>query len=172
MFDPPTGCKDAYEHSRLLPIPGIVDDYNYYIGGVDIADQLRAKFANWPRGVKPWKPLFYWLLGTSMTNAYLLWEHHCKAKLGLAKDNKVRSQHRDFYEAVVQALLVEPVAPRQASRPDYRSLPPIQLNRPIEIHVRVQRTRTKCFFCRYLECQKKEAQKSQTTFRMPKTQGS
>ena len=59
MFDPPTGCKDAYEHSRLLPIPGIVDDYNYYIGGVDIADQLRAKFANWPRGVKPWKPLFY-----------------------------------------------------------------------------------------------------------------
>jgi hypothetical protein len=33
-----------YVHRRLLPIPGMVDDYNYFMNGVDIADQLRAKF--------------------------------------------------------------------------------------------------------------------------------
>ena len=48
IFTPPLGCKDAFEHSRLLPIPGQIDDYNHYMGGVDIANQLQAKFANWP----------------------------------------------------------------------------------------------------------------------------
>jgi hypothetical protein len=38
MFSPPTGCKELYEHTCLLPIPSVIDDYNYYIGGVDIVD--------------------------------------------------------------------------------------------------------------------------------------
>jgi hypothetical protein len=29
-----------YVHRRLLPIPGMVDDYNHFMNGVDIADQL------------------------------------------------------------------------------------------------------------------------------------
>ncbi len=36
--------KDPYEYTRILPILGAIDDYNHYIGGVDIADQLRASF--------------------------------------------------------------------------------------------------------------------------------
>jgi len=38
MFSPPSGCKDPYEHTYLLLIPSAIDDYNYYIGGVDIAN--------------------------------------------------------------------------------------------------------------------------------------
>ena len=53
MFTPPIGCKEPYEHTRLLPIPGAIDDYNHHIGGVDIADQLRAGFSTQQRGVKP-----------------------------------------------------------------------------------------------------------------------
>jgi hypothetical protein len=146
------------------------------MGRVDIADQLRAKFANWPRGVKPWKLLFYWLLGTSMTNAYILWNSECKARLGLAKD-KLHSGHRAFYESVIQALLVEPTAgpgpePRPTYRPTYRSLPQARLTRPIEIHKRVRKSKTYCFFCRYLQGQKKKAQEAQLTFNMPILQGS
>jgi Transposase IS4 len=175
IFNPPPGCKDSFEHSRLLPIPGQIDDYNHHMGGVDIADQLRAKFANWPRGVKPWKPLFYWLLGTSMTNAYILWNYERKARLGLAKD-KLHSGHWAFYESVIQALLVEPPPeptagprpkPRPTFRPTYKSLPQARLTRPIEIHKRVRRTGTNCFFCKYLEGQKKKAQEVQITFNMP-----
>ena len=44
MFSLPVGCKEPYEHTRLLPIPGVINDYNYHMGGVDIADQLRAGF--------------------------------------------------------------------------------------------------------------------------------
>jgi len=44
MFDPLIGCKELYEHKRTLPIPSAIDDYNRYIGRVDIADQLQASF--------------------------------------------------------------------------------------------------------------------------------
>lgn len=44
MINPPAGCKESYEHIRILPILGAIDDYNHYMGGVDIADQLRAGF--------------------------------------------------------------------------------------------------------------------------------
>jgi hypothetical protein len=45
---------DAKSHTntRLLPIPSAIDDYNYHIGGVDIADQLQAGFSTQQRGVK------------------------------------------------------------------------------------------------------------------------
>jgi hypothetical protein len=59
MFSPPVGCKELYEHTRLLPIPGAINDYNYHMGGVDIADQLRTGFSTQQRGLKPWRPLFY-----------------------------------------------------------------------------------------------------------------
>ena len=87
--------------------------------------------------------------------------------------------HRAFYESVIQALLVEPVAvptghtvSTQDRRPNYRSLLPIRLIKPIGLHVRVSKNRTRCFFCGYLDTQKRKAQKAQKAFRMPKIQGS
>jgi hypothetical protein len=59
MFNPPSGCKDPYEQRRLLPIPGMIDDYNHHMGAVDIADQLRAKFTTAQRTKRSWLPLFY-----------------------------------------------------------------------------------------------------------------
>jgi hypothetical protein len=92
MFSPPSGCKELYEHTRLLPIPGAINDYNHYIGGVDIADQLWARFSTQQREVKPWRLLFYWLLDSTIINAFRLLEHRRKSKLGTGKD-KVRSAH-------------------------------------------------------------------------------
>jgi hypothetical protein len=37
--------KKEYVHVRPLLIPKMIDDYNNFINGVDIADQLRAKFS-------------------------------------------------------------------------------------------------------------------------------
>jgi hypothetical protein len=81
MFEPPLGCKELYKYTRNLPIPMAIDDYNHFIGGVDIANQLRARFSTQQRGVKLWRPLFYWLLDSTIINAFILLEHKRKAKL-------------------------------------------------------------------------------------------
>ncbi len=93
MFNPPPECKDPYEQRRLLPILGLIDDYNHFIGGVNIADQLRSSYTTQQRARRVWKPYFFWLLDTTIINAFLLSEHLRKASLDL---KKVRSAHRDF----------------------------------------------------------------------------
>jgi hypothetical protein len=148
MFSPPLGCKELYEHTRLLPIPGAIDDYNHFMGRVDIADQLRAGFSTQQRGVKPWRPLFYWLLDSTIINAFRISEHQRKAKLS-GKD-KIRSAHRAFRESLVLELLKDPTL--KASKRSYTTkstlLPNIRLTRPIGIHQRIPGKRGTCLFCR------------------------
>jgi hypothetical protein len=68
------GCKrKEYVHRRLLPIPGMVNDYNHFMNGVDIADQLQAKFTTKQRTHRSWLPLFYFCLDTAIINAYILY---------------------------------------------------------------------------------------------------
>ena len=55
---------------KMLPIPEFIDDYNYHMGGVDIADQLRSYYCTQQRSCRNWYPLFYWLLDTTLVNAY------------------------------------------------------------------------------------------------------
>jgi Transposase IS4 len=156
MFSPPVGCKEPYEHTRLLPIPGAIDDYNRYMGGVDIANQLRARFSTQQRGVKPWRPLFYWLLDTTIVNAFRLSEHQRKATLGSSKD-KVRSAHRAFRIALVSELLKDPLpkVPKQVYVTRNTVLPKIRLTRPIEIHRQISGKRAYCVFCRWSRVTKK-----------------
>jgi Transposase IS4 len=95
MFKPLFGCKELYEHTRDLPIPMAIDDYNCFMGGVDIANQLQARFSTQQQGVKLWRLLFYWLLDSTIINAFILLEHKRKAKLRGKIDN-VHSAHQSF----------------------------------------------------------------------------
>ena len=52
MFKPLLRYKELYEHTRNLPILIAINDYNHFIGGVDIADQLWAGFSTQQWGVK------------------------------------------------------------------------------------------------------------------------
>jgi hypothetical protein len=126
------------------------------MGGVDIADQLRAGFSTQQRGLKPWRPLFYWLLDSAIINAFRLSEHQRKAKLGCAKD-KVRSAHRAFRESLVLEPLKDP-SPKALKR-SYSTkntrLPNIRLTRPIGIHQKVQGKRGICLFCHWSRVTKK-----------------
>jgi hypothetical protein len=81
MFSLPVRYKELYEHTCLLPIYRAINNYNYYIGRVDIADQLQTGFSTQQQGIKPWRPLFYWLLDSIIINAFRLSKHQRKAKL-------------------------------------------------------------------------------------------
>ena len=137
MFSPPSKCKEPYKHTHLLPIPSAIDDYNHHMGGVDIADQLQAGFSTQQHGVKPWRPLFYWLLDSMIINAFWVWEWEHQKK---ALRNKVCSAHRAFHEALVSELLKDPL-PKALKRTyitKNTALPNIQLTQPIVIHQQIQ----------------------------------
>jgi Transposase IS4 len=45
--------------SKLIEIPCIIDDYNHYIGGVDLANQFREAYETHKPTLRNWWPLFY-----------------------------------------------------------------------------------------------------------------
>jgi hypothetical protein len=58
----------------------MVDDYNYFMNSVDIADQLQARFTTKQQTLQTWMPLFYYLLDTAICNTYILSKYHCKSR--------------------------------------------------------------------------------------------
>src|SRR6185437_10454825 len=80
-----TVCRVFGNLSRkALEIPKIIDDYNHYMGSVDIADQLRGYYNCQLTVRRTWFPLFFWLLDTTLVNCFKL---YCKAT-----DQKVASK--------------------------------------------------------------------------------
>jgi hypothetical protein len=45
MFDPLARCKEPYKHTRDLLILIAINNYNRFIRGVDITNQVRAGFS-------------------------------------------------------------------------------------------------------------------------------
>ena len=82
------------QHRKLLPISKIDDDYNQYMGSVDIADQLRSYFSTQRVARRNWQPFFYWLLDIAIINSYRL-----------ARTNGSQISHRDFRSSLVTSLL-------------------------------------------------------------------
>jgi hypothetical protein len=150
--------KISYVHRRYLPIPGMVNDYNHFMGGVDIADQYRARFCVQQRTQRNWLALFYWLLDTTIINAFLLSEMQRKATTTNADAKKVRSTHLAFREDLVQGLITPYKATMQRVYITQNTpLPVSRFDLPAELHqkAKLQSTR-KCLFCRWMHSQHKE----------------
>jgi hypothetical protein len=80
----------------ILPI----DDYNYNINSVDIANQLRAEMTMYRITRRSWFLYWFWLLDTIIVNAFLLWHWEIKNRCVGRVLKKERSQ-RVFREALV-----------------------------------------------------------------------
>jgi len=79
---------------KSLPIPIIIDDYNHFMGGVDIADQLRGYYGTQLPVRRTWMPLFFWLLDTAIVNSYLI-----------LKQSNSKISHKDFRIQLVWDLI-------------------------------------------------------------------
>jgi len=62
------------ESTKQLQIPRFIDDYNQYIGGVDLANQYRESYETHKATQRNWWPLFYWLIDVACINAYRLYQ--------------------------------------------------------------------------------------------------
>ena len=72
---------------KKLSIPTAINDYNHFMGGVDIANQLRADFTTLrPQTYCYWKPLFHWLLDIALANSYLLAKASRTPRIGESKN--------------------------------------------------------------------------------------
>ena len=63
-------------HSQKPPVskPAIVDCYNHFMNGVDIADQHSVYYRFIRKTVKWWKKIAFWLIEMSMVNSYILYK--------------------------------------------------------------------------------------------------
>jgi len=67
--------------TKELRIPCFIDDYNHYMGGVDLANQFRESYETHQITQRNWWPLFYWLIDIVCVNAYRLYQLTTKGKL-------------------------------------------------------------------------------------------
>jgi len=61
------------DYIKDLQIPCFIDDYNQYMGGVDLANQFREAYETHKPTLRTWWPLFYWLIDVACINAYRLY---------------------------------------------------------------------------------------------------
>ena len=141
---------DPAEHCTVLrrqkdrtrspfPCPAAIGAYNQHMGGVDRGDQLRGYYAKKMKCRKYYKYIFNFLVGVSLTNAFILFRaSHPNSKITLKK----------FHELLATLLIGDYCSRRRAGRVSY----PIQ---PLPLHhfptkvpsANTERKRGRCSLC-------------------------
>ena len=98
------------EYVKILEIPTFIFYYNLYMGGVDIADQLRSYYNTQRTHMKTWKPLFYFLLDTVLGNSYLLSSYRPPGGRSTRHDG-----HKKFRRDLRNALFERSIQVRKAA---------------------------------------------------------
>ena len=101
--------SEAYKN---LSVPALTADYNDKMGGVDIADQRRTYYATQLKVARNWMPLFFWLLHTTVINAYII-GHELYGKHWAYKKHLRWKWHEDLAWELVQEGFHE-LNPQQA----------------------------------------------------------
>lgn len=57
---------------KEVPAPSVIANYNNYMNGVDIADQLRTEYSTYRTSKKWWRYLFWFLFDIAVTNGFIL----------------------------------------------------------------------------------------------------
>lgn len=91
---------------KVLPIPTFIDMYNQYIGGVDIANQLRAiATTHFNRYQKEYFPGIFFSLDISTVNSFKLYES-LNGPFLYTSGKPSSTTHRDFLESLVDLIFL------------------------------------------------------------------
>jgi len=160
------------ESEKLLPIPELIVDYNFFMGGVDISDQLHASYTTHRKCWRNWLALWFWLLDVTLVNSYFLYK---KATMGGSNTLSQLAFRRRLVDELLtegwQALHPQSIAclPHHTSKiTQSTQYPPFHLrNLLLQAHPRQVKlsNRQLCWLCRY----KKMASTSRIKSRARKT---
>ncbi len=109
------GCEEV-----LVPIPNSTYDYNRFMGGVDLSDQLLQYHQTRRQTHKYWKTLFYHCVDITVTNSYIL---HKLSLSGNDRSNyEQKSDHKNFVVDLINELadagsVVPTVSPGRGRQP-------------------------------------------------------
>ena len=108
---------------RPLPCPTIIDDYNLYMGGVDLTDQNLSYYLMTTRKTLKWWKVFWRFVDICIVNSWIIFQHN----------NPIKTQ-RLFRLKLIEEL-VQPLLDLQAS-PD---CPPYLQDKWIRVTVSTER---------------------------------
>jgi hypothetical protein len=91
---------------REVQMPAVIHQYNTYMSGVDLADQLRQYYSAGRQSKKYWKYIFWFLMDVSICNAFVA------SKGQLADTNK-----QFFFRLALAKELISGFSSRIAKRP-------------------------------------------------------
>lgn len=136
---------------KTMPIPRFIDDYNYHMGAVDIANQYRANYETHTTVWRSWWPLWNWCLDATIINAWRLHKLRCE-ELGIASFSHVEFR-KELYR---QLFAFHPLYPTYGLQQMKRKtggtlLPESRLNTSLQ-HIAVRHfpeIQQRCFWCRY-----------------------
>ena len=135
-----TVLRRQRDGSRVnFPCPAAVISYNTYMGGVDRGDQLRGYYGCRSKSRKFYKYIFYFLLDTPITNAYIL--HTQYTELPTFKHVK------DFRVALAKSLIGDYCSRRRPGRggAPLHSIPLRHF--PIKVQGDLRSKRGRCVAC-------------------------
>lgn len=72
-----TGKRSRYTGEKSLK-PTAVADYNKYMGGVDVGDQMLSKFHTIRRCKKAYKKIFFYFIDMMLLNSYIIFKNNKK----------------------------------------------------------------------------------------------
>lgn len=87
-------------HRIPLLQPQSCQQYNQYMGGVDLHDQYRMKYEVGRNSKKWWKYLFWFLVNCAIVNAFILYKHSSRRVT-----KKKRFSHLDFRLEVIRDII-------------------------------------------------------------------
>jgi Transposase IS4 len=139
-----------------MPIPRIFDDYNKYIGGVDIANQLRESYETHRKTFRVWFPLLYWLIDAIIINAYRL-QYLSKKSKGVS--TKELPTQIGFRQGLYKRLFS---FHKHQERQFSESLPISRTNSTVQ-HIAIRQPKqTHCIWCRYRLGRKRQRDENTT----------
>lgn len=128
----------VYRHLQV-PVPPAIKDYNRYMGGVDLSDQLIGSYSVARKTKKWYKTVFYHFIDIAVTNSYLLHK-----ELSRRFDEKPM-MHQSFQEHLAVQLCG---VPHQRSRPVTYDHIPVAIVEDASGSLKATKGRRKCAVCK------------------------
>ena len=170
---------------KALPIPQVINDYNNYMGGVDLADQLRGYYNCQLTARRTWFPLFFWLLDTVLVNSIILYRKVTNTKIA-SKDFRIALVWDLIQEAIdnesssnritrgqlkqKKASLKSPLKNKRIAHVTKNFNLPINRLSPGNHLVEWRRKRESCLYCRYLKKKNDQGKKKKKNCAISQTQ--